>query len=271
MKNAQDFEKMANDYEQAKVRGQVMTANNIYDIENATEHNASTKAFAKIEFCDGDYIGYFCATQPWYEFALLIFDAETHRQIYYDLQIHHRQRFDKATEQIIDNTTAEQIAETIKQAKNKIFSVRQLAEPIKSHYEYTQKQDFAYNKYANRYARIWACYIGKPSDEQVKVAQTWYYDPYTMYYYENADDARAVRHVLQRLADRRREMLNDYEYLKTAFKDEFYNYECMYADRYDEAAAAVGVHVDQMSETQAEAYNAAYKEFWREVNARGDY
>ena len=28
---------------------------------------------------------------------------------------------------------------------------------------------------------------------------------------------------------------------------------------------------DKMTETQEKAYNAAYREFWKEVNARGDY
>lgn len=271
LKNTQDFEKMAADYEQAKAQGKVLPAECWDDIKNATEQEAAAKAFAKIEFCDGDYIGYFCATQPWYEFGLLVFDGETHRKIYDDLQIHHTAYINRETKEIRDATTAESIEAIIKQAKNHLFTVAQLAEPLKSHYEYEQKQDFIINHYANRYARIYAGYIGSPSAEQVKAAQNWYYENATMHYYENADDARAVRHMLHRLAELRRETLNSYEYLKEALKGEFYNYECMYAERYDEAAEAVGVDVNDMTETQTKAYNAAYKEFWKEVNAREDW
>lgn len=271
MKNTQDFEKIASDYEQAKERGQTLPAHNWDELNNTTEQEAAAKAFAKIEFCDGDYIGYICATQPWYEFALLVFDAETHRKIYDDLQIHHTAHYDRETEEIRTATTAESIETIIKQANSKLFTVAQLAEPLKSHYEYEQKLDFAINHYANRYARIYAGYIGSPSPEQVKAAQKWHYEPHTMHFYENIDDARAVRHILQRLATRRQETINSYDYLKQAFKDEFYNYECMYAERYDEAAEAVGVDINEMTETQTKAYKAAYREFWQEVNARGDY
>lgn len=271
MKNTQDFEKMAADYEQAKTHGKVFPAECWDDIKNATEQEAAAKAFAKIEFCDGDYIGYFCATQPWYKFALLVFDAETHRKIYEDLQIHHTAHYNKETEEIRDATTAESIEKIIKQAKNQLFTVAQLAEPLKSHDEYDKKYGFVVNHYANRYARIYAGYIGSPNAEQVKAAQNWHYENATMNYYENADDARAVRHILHRLAELRREKLNCYEYLKEALKDEFYNYECMYADSYDQAAEAVGVDINEMTETQTKAYKAAYREFWQEVNARGDY
>lgn len=121
MKNTQNFEKMAADYEQAKAQGKVFLAKCWDDIKNATEQEAAAKAFAKIDFCDGDYIGYFCATQPWYEFALLVFDAETHRKIYEDLQIHHTAHYNKETEEIRTATTAESIEEIIKQAKKSTF------------------------------------------------------------------------------------------------------------------------------------------------------
>lgn len=271
MKQAQNFEEMANKYEAATANGRALVVNGWDDLKATTEQNAATVAFEKIEFCDGAYIGYFCATQPWYNFALLVYDGETHRKIYDDLQIHHNAYYNKETEEIRTATTAESIEEIVKQAESKLFTLAQLDEPIKSHYEYTQKFDFALNHYPERYSRIYAGYIGEPSAQQVDAANKWYYENTTMHYYENIDDARAVRHILQRLARRRQETINSYEYLKEAFKDEFYNFECMYADNYAQAAKAVGVDINNMSETQTKAYKAAYREFWREVNAREDW
>lgn len=253
-----DFAKMAQDYTQASEAGRVLRAEswNDFDTNSRAEQEASAKAFAKMDFCGGAYVGYFVATAPWYNFAFLVFDAETHRRIYYDLQIHHSHA----------ETVAESIAEMARTAQNKLFTVASVcAEPVKNHDEYSRKAEFVRDIYADRYARLYMGYIGKPSAAQVQASREWFADWTSLYYYANKEEAFSVHEILQKLEERRREHLDDFEYWKDAFKTEFYNFECMYSERYEEAAASAGADVENLTDAQRKAYAAAYKDFWREV------
>lgn len=233
------------------------------DTKNVSFRQASENAIReKVVFCGGKFIGFFVEFEPYYGISLLVYDAETKLQILQELGIHYCTKV----------SDEERIQAERNAAKTKLFDVNICCNTQPCNYwEYRKRFDFVVNIYPKRYKSVSGWYIGKPDAEQVEAAKKWFFCPSTMQYFKNENEAMEVHKCVCETRQRHMERLNDMEYVKQALIDEFYNYECMYGERYDEAAIAVGIDLEHLTESQNTAYKAAYREFWQQVNKRGDY
>lgn len=260
--NKKDFERIAEAYEQTKTAGNFFIANNHDDIEKAEEQTAKKCAFYSCDFVGGKYRGYFVACSPWYDMAFLIFDGETGRELASDLAIYYN----------AGNTTAQKIEKMYKKYNGLLFDPEEVrTTKPRTYAEYRNRAEFARNIYPRRFPYVSAWYIGEPNGEQKEAAKNGFYSEQTFGFYKTKEQAEEINRTAAESYARHKEQLDNVEYITAALKYEFYNFECMYGGRYAEAAAAVGIYTDKMTETQAKAYNAAYREFWKEVNAQGDY
>nr|DAG31668.1 MAG TPA: hypothetical protein [Caudoviricetes sp.] len=70
---------------------------------------------------------------------------------------------------------------------------------------------------------------------------------------------------MHQLEQQHAEQLNNFDYLVGAFTYEFYNFECMISDRYDEATEQIGLDWNSMTETQQNAFEKARGIFLAQV------
>ena len=241
--------------------GKIYSVEKYEDVKKITEEIAKKFSFYNAEFVGGKFKGYFIACAPFYDIAFLIYDGETGLQVKEDFAIHYTHK----------DSPEEKIKAMYLTAERELFDIEEIMNtPPKNYCEYRRRIAFATNIYSRRHPYVSAWFIGKPSPEQLKAKESGFFSRLTYNYYLTKDAAFEIDKVIVETITKHRQRLNDINYIKEALKSEFYNYECMYGGRFEEAAQAVGVDKKDMTVQQREAYNLAYREFWKEVNERGN-
>lgn len=131
--------------------------------------------------------------------------------------------------------------------------------------EYVERWRYVFNDYANSLPHESAFYIGKPTAEQQEAAKNWYLSKEALNYYPEKETAENIDRILHQLEQQHTEQLNNFDYLVGAFTYEFYNFECMISDRYDEATEQIGLDWNSMTETQQNAFEKARGIFLAQV------
>lgn len=240
-----------------------MKINNHYELEQITQETAKENALQEVEFCSGLYNGYFVNLEPYYGISLLVYDNETHRLILDELGIHCNHHC--KTE--LDFIEAEEAV-----ALKKLFNSDRIRNtPPASWQEQCDRQNFALNIYPKRYKYISGFYIREPDEEQKEAAKGWYFSLCKCAYFEKAEERDEVDSLWDAAKQQHAKRFDDFEYLKNAMIYEFYNFECMYSERYDEALANIGLDLNSLSETQEKAFWTARREFWKQVDEREDW
>lgn len=241
--------------------GKIYSVDKYEDVKKITEDIAKKFSFYNAEFVGGKFKGYFIACAPYYDIAFLIYDGETGLQVKEDFAIHYNYK----------DSPEEKIKAMYQATERALFDVEEITKtPPKNYGEYRRRINFAMNIYSKRYPCVSAWFISKPSPEQLKAKESGFFSNATFNYYLTKDAAFEIDKVVVETNARHRHRLNDIEYIKEALKDEFYNYECMYGGRYEEAVSAVGIDKKDMTPEQRAALDLAYRQFWKEVNERGD-
>lgn len=247
-----------------------MLAKNYDDVKVINEATAKAESVQTVTFCHGLYNGYIIDLEPWYGISLLVYDNETKKLIYDNLGIHHQTYYLGCGEW--RQATPEEQAETeIKEATASLFDINEITTtPPRDWYEQRKRADFVRNIYPKRYAYISAYYIGQPDEEQLKAKKERFIS-YSMFgYFKTEEQARDVDRCIRAVREQHEKRLTDVDYLAEAMLTEFYNYECMYSDRYDEALDSVGVDIDRLTAVQEQAFNVALIKFKQQLRER-DY
>lgn len=236
-------------------RNEFLTANSYKDFETLTEQQAGAKACASFTMCGDSYVAYIAATAPYYDAALLVYDFETKRQIYIDTFL------------MYHGTEAERLEKMLNVAERKLFTASDiLAASIKNYADYRAKCDFMLNIYPKRYKYVSAIYIGKPSEEQNNAVKSGYFCRCTLSYFEELRHVEDISKMWSELESKHNKQLaQDMDYLKSACIHEFYNFECIYGGRYNEAIAHAGIELKTATEEQRAVIKQAICEYDREA------
>lgn len=236
-----------------------MKVNNWEEVANITFEQAQENSVeASVVFCSSKFIGFYVELEPHYGMSLLVYDSATKRQVLQELGIHYTHYEDVKDKEV-------------QAAKRKLFDIEVCCNTLPcTYWEYRKRIDFVVNIYSKRYENISGWYIGKPTDDQKYAAEKWHFCPATCSYFSSKDAAKEIVERACAVRQKHKEKMQDMQYLQQAFIDEFYNYECMYSARYDEAVAAVGLNIDTLTETQRNAYHTALRKFYKQINERGE-
>lgn len=233
--------------------------NTIDSVRTLTKAQAEAMATQKVDFCNGLYKGYICDLPPYYGVSLLVYDSETERLIFDELGIHHTTKY--INNAFVPMTDGEKANAEIETAKGKLYDVTEITTtPPKDWHEQRNRADFVRNIYPKRYNYTSAFYIGKATPEQEKASKTGFFSWANFGYFDTKEHADDVDAVAQATSEQAKKQLNNFDYLVDAMVCEFFNFECMYSERYDEALASVGI-TDEMTETQQRAFDEAKRQF----------
>lgn len=204
-----------------------------------------------------------------YGYSILVYKNNHH--IYYadDYQLHHPSK-----------TVDELRAWYIETLNHKLYTDDEIISPLKDYDDYTSKSYFLSNYYGMQEDYVSAFYIVTPESkaEHDKAIEGKIYNPVCYSYYDE-DKADFITHHIElkkQLEQQKKQMQNDFEYMKQAFLSEMWNHEYGYnwqAD-YDVLSCFGSIqynHYDDMNDyfnqlnftdDQRRAYREARREYY---------
>lgn len=224
----------------------------IKDIENITEDKALEMAGEHtiikghdVYFIDfADAFGYSCIV--FWEGRLIRFAG--------DYELHHHGK-----------THAELKEWYIKCLKDKLYTEKELAEPLKDYGDYQRRQYYLHNYYGDHEPNESQFQIFHSDAEREAFAEKvkgLLYNPVCFGYYESADFVKRCGELKEAIEKAKEDMENNFDYWYKGFYYEFGNYECIYGGRYDEAAAAV-LNGMKWNDVRKKAYHKAKADYER--------
>lgn len=242
---------------------------NIRMIEEITEDRAKELAEEKMEI-KGHQI-YFVDFGGYFGYSMLVYLNGGY--IYYanDYELHHAH--------MVKEKGRSGLREYfIEQAKAKLFTEEEFAEPIRNYDEYTKKSYYLHNYYPMQKERE-SIFAINPSEEEKadfkKRTKGWTYNPVGFCYMPDADFVARNKELTIQLEKAKEDTINNFDYWKSAFLYEMYNHE--YGINWEadystlSAFGNVGWHEDDIAtyfkelgfnETQKAAYRAARAQYW---------
>lgn len=190
---------------------------NIDEIQSMTEDAAREMALEVLTI--KGHTVYMVDFEGYFKYSCLVFFEGRH--IYYanDYELHHPSR---ARDEIRTFF--------VESLNNKLFTEEEIFEPLKSYDEYQSKQYFLHNYYGMRKDHL--SIFGNFSDKEYarkyeKKTESMIYNPVAFAYYAPEEEAFVKRHceLLKALVAQREDLVNNYEYQKSAFLHEMYNHE----------------------------------------------
>jgi hypothetical protein len=222
----------------------------IKDIENITEDKALEMASEHtiikghdIYFIDfSDAFGYSCIV--FWEGRLIRYAG--------DYELHHHGK-----------THAELKEWYIKCLKDKLYTEKELAEPLKDYGDYQRRQYYLHNYYGDHEPHESQFQIFHSDAERQAFAEKvkdLFYNPVCFGYYESEDFCKHCIELEKQIEKAKENMDSDFDYWYKGFRYEFGNFECIYGGRYDEAAAAV-LNGMKWNEIRKKAYHKAKADY----------
>lgn len=154
----------------------------------------------------------------------------------------------------------------INNLNNELFTDQELAAPLKDYHDLRARKNYLVNYYGDREDHVSMFHIF--NDEGVREAyREAIKDLHTSFvchgHYKSQEFVNKANELAKAVEEAQKEKENDYEYLKSAFRYEFSNYECCYGGRYREAAEAVLSRSEtiETNEVQRKAFNDAKREY----------
>lgn len=248
---------------------------NIEKIQNITEGEAMLLTCGKKTVLKEHNIYFVDFGKP-FGFSMLVFKNSHH--IYYanDYELHNSY--------FMENNGKEALKERyIGLANMRLYTDKELEEPIKDYEEYQRKSYYLHNYYAMRedYVTIFAI---NPSAEETRKfrekVKGMSYDPVGFCYIKSKSFVKRHIELNNMLEKRVEELRENFEYYKNAFLYEMYNHEYSinWQADYDTLSAFGNIeyHDDNLdayfkelgfTDTQKRAYKAAQKEYWDKESA----
>ena len=203
---------------------------------------------------------YFVDFPGFFGYSALVFKNGHHVYHANDYALHHD----------CTKTTDELKAMYVEKMNNTLFTEAELSEPLKSYKEYRNKEHYLHNYYAMRVDHISVFCSGKYKQKISKM----YFDPVGLCYVHDKDFVNQHVKLLEQLKNAEAATTNNFEYQKSAFLYEMYNFEygINHQADYDVLSAfgKVGWHdsleecFDELdfTDVQRKAYMAARKEYF---------
>lgn len=255
---------------------------NIDDIQNLTLEQAKVLCKERTTIKEHDI--YFVDFGGYFGFSCLVFYKNMH--IYYanDYQLHHKKITwnEDGTSTSKDYTPEELKKIYIDSLNNKLFTEAELSEPLKNYDEYTKKDHFIRNYYSMRSPYISMFFIGTDAEREARRKKTekMHFSPVTFSYYYDSSFPAKVEKLFSALQEQRNNVNNNFEYQKSAFKQEMYNHEYSINWQADYDTLSAFGRIDYKSNSsltdyfnqlnfnqiQRAAYVAARKEYYQECD-----
>lgn len=242
---------------------------NIEMIESIAEKSASEIAEEHTTVKGHDI--YFVDFEGYFGYSMLVYLNGGYIHYANDYELHHGSH--KGDKQYLRNYY-------IEQAKRKLFTEAEFAEPIKTYDEYNAKRYYIYNYYPMQKERE-SIFAINPTDEKKRAfkerTKDWTYNPIGFCYMPDKDFVKRNIELANQLEKAKEDTLNNFDYWKSAFLYEMWNHE--YAINWEadystlSAFGNIGWHEDDIAtyfkelgfnETQKAAYRAARAQYWDE-------
>lgn len=242
---------------------------NIKMIEGICESTAKTLAEEKMEIKGHDI--YFVDFGGYFGYSMLVYLNGEYIHYANDYELHHAY--------IVKEKGKAGLREYfIEQAKRKLFTEEEFAEPIKTYDEYNAKRYYIHNYYPMQKVRE-SIFAINPTDEEKRAfkerTKDWTYNPVGFCYMPDAEFVARNVELAEQLEKAKEDTLNNFDYWKSAFLYEMYNHE--YGINWEadystlSAFGNIGWHEDDIAtyfkelgfnETQKAAYRAARAQYW---------
>ena len=247
----------------------------ISEIENMTESEVESLAEEKMTFKDHNI--YFLTVDGAFGYSSIVFKNNHQLKYANDYELHH------------SNKTKDQLHKMyVRRYKKALYSEKDFSKPLKSYDDYRSKQNYLINWYALQVDHVSAFGIFN-TDEQVKEHEKkikgLHYDPAGFCYVKDKEFVKRHTELMDTLSALRKEMEQNYDYLKSAFKYEMYNHEYAINWQADWDVLSVfgnvqykdtddlNFYFDQLKFTdeQRRAYRDARKEYYTEISKKKNY
>jgi hypothetical protein len=223
----------------------------IHDIESISEQLAKIMMLDHMVINDHDV--YFINFAGYFGFSCIVFYNGHLIRYAGDYQLHHSN--------IAGREELKKIY--IKNLQNKLYTEEGLTAPLKDYNDYSRREYYIRNYYGDRVDHISQFEIIHDDFERMLYDQETkdlVSNPVCLAYYADAEFVENCVKLYDAIQKTKDNIADNYDYWYDAFKHEFYNYECIYGERYNEAAAAA-----LNGSTPTDTIKAAYK------NAKCDY
>lgn len=189
----------------------------ITDIEAMNEQEAQKMAESTMQIKEHNI--YFVDFGGYFKFSALVFMNGKH--IYYanDYELHHAGR-----------THEELKAWYIETLNHKLYTEKELAEPVKDYDDYQAKDYFLRNYYPMRYDYISAFNIFHNDEEEEafrKQIEGMFLSRISFAYYKNVEIVEKLQKMTATLEENRKKSADNYDYMKAAIIKELWNHEYM--------------------------------------------
>ena len=228
----------------------------IRDIENITENKAREMALEHMIIKEHDI--YFVDFSDAFGYSCIVF--WNGRLIRYagDYELHHH------------NKTHEELKDWyVKCLNNKLYTEKELSEPLADYDDYRRRTYFLHNYYGDREECISSFEIlhnDKERAEYEERIKSLVFNPVCFGYYKSEEFVKRCGELKEAIEKAKEDMDSDFNYWYKAFKYEFSNFECIYGGRYDEAAGAV-LNGMKWNDVRKKAYakaKADYEQYYYE-------
>ena len=170
-----------------------------------------------------NYKGYDCYILDAVIYNLTIYVYDNNTLIYYYIQSNLN----------IKSNNNDTIIKKLKQKmKTQIFNDNDMSKPLKSYQEYFNKWLYLLNICTKKFNTVYYAYIDEGKNQKIKKLN--YYCDFCYNYFDNEKDFNYYNGLVKTLKNSETKALKDEKYLYDACIWEFYNYECMYSNRFKE-------------------------------------
>lgn len=237
----------------------------IKDIESLNEYDA----FAICDDCEiiKEHSIYFVDFGGYFGFSALVFMNGHHVKYANDYELHH------STHAGDREWLRKWYVDTL---NNKLFTEKEIAEPLKDYNDYDKKCYFLHNYYNMRVDYVSMFFIGNDEDRPKTDGLT--FDPVGFCYVQSPEFVKRHCELLEILNERKAEVADNFEYQKNAFLHEMYNHEygINWQADYDTLSAFgrvnwhdtdIKAYFEELNftDTQKRAYFAAREQYFAET------
>lgn len=187
----------------------------IYDIEALTETNAAALALEKLDV--KGHTVYLVDFQGYFGYSCLVFKNRHHLRHANDYELHHKGKtHDQLRRLYLDKLT------------NTLFTPEEIIAPLSDYMDYVHRFRYLQNIYGLQEDHISIFSAGgtkQEMEERKKKVAKMIYCPIGLAYYDNSDFVSGYMTLYRKLKAAQKNVGDDFEYWKSAFKYEMANHE----------------------------------------------
>lgn len=188
----------------------------ISDIEALTEKEAQELAL-DVEIIKGFNV-YFIDFGGYFKYSAIVYGNAKQIKYANEYELHYT-HMDWSREKLHD--------EFIKRLKNKLFTEKELAKPVKNYNDYEAKRYFLANYFSLQYDYISIFFIGSDEEraELKKKTETMFFSKTALAYFQDESTVDKIEALADKLNEEREKVENSYKYIYSAVLKELWNHE----------------------------------------------